>query len=65
MTTATGKKIKTDKGCIQYFNPDEIELARGLPDDMIAAFEATGNAQGQIRDALRRLCETHKGSTVV
>jgi hypothetical protein len=45
MTTATGKKIKTDKGYIQYFNPDEIELARGLPDDMIAAFEATGNAQ--------------------
>lgn len=42
---STGKLIKSSSGYTQVFMPDEIQDGKGLPDDMIAAFKATGNAQ--------------------
>jgi len=45
MKLDTGKTIKTANGYIQYFEPEEINGGKGLPEDLIKAFVGTGDAQ--------------------
>ncbi len=50
MKPETGKYLKTERGYSQFFSPEEIERAKGLPQDLIDAFEKTYKAQRYSND---------------